>query len=94
MLLAGHAHANGYRVAVVRFPLIRPAVPIPKKSGGLYCRRRQGGRVLLDCLICLPLRCMVEFDPGEDGTEIMRLLHAKEIRAAAGAPWRLRWRQR
>ena len=94
MLLAGHAHANCYRIAVVRFPLICPAVPIPQKRGGRPRRRGQGGRMRLDRLIGLPLRCMVEFDPGEDGTEIMRLLHAKEIRAAAGAPWRLRWRQR
>ena len=40
--------------------------------------------MLLDRPIGLPLRCVVEFNPGEDGTEIMRLLHAKEIRAAAG----------
>ena len=39
--------------------------------------------MLLDRPIGLPLRCVVEFNPGEDGTEIMRLLHAKEIRDAA-----------
>jgi len=46
----------------------------------------QSGRLLLDRLIGLPLRCMMEFDPGEDRTKIMRLLHARDTGRSRGLP--------